>query len=44
MALTEGVVDQDIPRIGNERRQRPVFPFDREFDFVPVVLPSARAG
>ncbi len=44
MALTEGVVDQDIPRIGNERRKRPVFPFDRDFDFAPVVLSSARAG
>ena len=44
MALTEGVVDQDIPRIESRRRQRPCYPFDRDFDFAPVVLPSARAG
>ncbi|HWJ74636.1 MAG TPA: M81 family metallopeptidase [Kaistia sp.] len=44
MALSEGVVDQDIPRIGNSRRQRPIFPFDRDFAYAPVVEVSARAG
>ena len=43
MALSEGVVDQDIPRIGNLRRTRPVFPFDRDFTYRPEPLLSARA-
>lgn len=43
MALSEGVVDQDIPRIGNHRRTRPVFPFDRDFAYEPAPLLSARA-
>lgn len=43
MALSEGVVDQDIPRIANRRRTRPVYPFDREFDYAPAVHVSLRA-
>jgi microcystin degradation protein MlrC len=43
MALSEGVVDQDIPRIGNLRRSRPIFPFDRDFAYQPAVVPSIRA-
>ncbi len=43
MALTEGVVDQDIPRIGNHRREMPVFPFDRQFAFTPKPIASVRA-
>ncbi len=43
MALSEGVVDQDIPRIGNLRRSRPIFPFDRDFAYQPAVIPSIRA-
>ncbi|MCX5495295.1 M81 family metallopeptidase [Kaistia dalseonensis] len=43
MALSEGVVDQDIPRIANVRRTRPVFPFDADFAFTPRATPSKRA-
>ncbi len=43
MALSEGVVDQDIPRIANLRRSRPMFPFDRDFAYQPAVIPSIRA-
>jgi microcystin degradation protein MlrC len=43
MALSEGVVDQDIPRIGNHRRIRPMFPFDTAFAFVAKAEASKRA-
>lgn len=43
MALTEGVVDQDIPRLPVTRIPRPTFPFDRTFDWLPVVHFSKRA-
>ncbi|MCA1440067.1 M81 family metallopeptidase [Ensifer sp. IC4062] len=42
MALTDGVVNQDIENLGSERRQRPIFPFDRDFDFEPRAQFSAR--
>ncbi|WEX75306.1 M81 family metallopeptidase [Sinorhizobium numidicum] len=42
MALTEGVVNQDIENLASDRRQRPVFPFDRDFDFEPRSRLSAR--
>ncbi|WP_026619724.1 microcystin degradation protein MlrC (plasmid) [Ensifer sp. WSM1721] len=42
MALTDGVVNQDIEYLASERRRRPVFPFDRDFDFVPKARLSAR--
>ncbi|QFI70135.1 M81 family metallopeptidase [Sinorhizobium alkalisoli] len=35
MALTDGVVNQDIASLACERRRRPMFPFDSEFEFVP---------
>lgn len=37
MALSAGVVDQDIPRIASQLRQRPCFPFDDGFDWLPEV-------
>ncbi|MDK1389035.1 M81 family metallopeptidase [Sinorhizobium sp. 8-89] len=42
MALTDGVVNQDIANLTSVRRQRPVFPFDRGFDFEPRARFSAR--
>ncbi|APG94641.1 M81 family metallopeptidase [Sinorhizobium americanum] len=42
MALTNGVVNQDIEKLASERRQRPIFPFDRDFDFTPKARLSAR--
>ncbi|PDT46833.1 microcystin degradation protein MlrC [Sinorhizobium fredii] len=42
MALTEGVVNQDIEHLASERRRRPIFPFDRDFDFTPKARLSAR--
>ncbi|PDT83739.1 M81 family metallopeptidase [Sinorhizobium sp. BJ1] len=42
MALTEGVINQDIENLASKRRQRPIFPFDRDFDFTPKARLSAR--
>ncbi|KAB0679998.1 M81 family metallopeptidase [Aureimonas leprariae] len=42
MALTDGVVNQDIPRLANRRRREPAFPFRRDFDFMPEPRLSAR--
>lgn len=42
MALTDGVVDQNIPRLANERRAGPRFPFRRDFGFSPEPRVSAR--
>lgn len=42
MALTDGVVNQDIPALSSHRRQRPAFPFDRDFDYSPDIAFSAR--
>ncbi len=42
MALTEGVVNQDIEHLESNRRLRPAFPFDRDFDFQPSARLSAR--
>ncbi len=42
MALTEGVVNQHIEAIENRRRLRPLFPFDKAFDFQPHARLSAR--
>jgi microcystin degradation protein MlrC len=42
MALTDGVINQDIERLPNHRRQRPAYPFDRSFDFAARATPSAR--
>jgi microcystin degradation protein MlrC len=42
MALTDGVVNQDIVNLASHRRSRPVFPFDRDFDYAPAAAFSAR--
>jgi microcystin degradation protein MlrC len=42
MALTEGVVNQDIAGLTSRNRTRPVFPFDRDFDYVPKARFSSR--
>jgi microcystin degradation protein MlrC len=42
MALTQGVVNQDIEGLVSKCRARPVFPFDRDFDYQPQVRFSAR--
>lgn len=42
MALTDGVVSQDIPHLADRRRRGPIYPFDRDFDVVPRARPSAR--
>jgi microcystin degradation protein MlrC len=42
MALTDGVVNQDIAHLASHRRARPVFPFDRDFDYAPAATLSAR--
>ncbi|MBW9064909.1 M81 family metallopeptidase [Rhizobium herbae] len=42
MALTDGVVNQDIANLASNRRTRPVFPFDRDFEFTPQARLSAR--
>jgi microcystin degradation protein MlrC len=42
MALTQGVVNQDIEGLVSKRRARPVFPFDRDFDYQPQARFSAR--
>ncbi|WP_428424807.1 M81 family metallopeptidase [Pararhizobium sp.] len=42
MALTDGVVNQDIANLSSLRRARPVFPFDRNFDYAPAAALSAR--
>jgi hypothetical protein len=44
MALSPGVVDQFVERTERVHTPRPSFPFDRAFDFKPVVRWSARAG
>jgi microcystin degradation protein MlrC len=42
MALTQGVVNQDIEGLVSNRRARPAFPFDRDFDYHPQARFSAR--
>ncbi len=44
MALSNGVVDQFVERIGNTRRKRPIYPFDKDFTFEPQVFLSARSN
>jgi microcystin degradation protein MlrC len=36
LALTEGAVDQYLERRDYKRIERPMFPFDREFDWSPI--------
>lgn len=42
MALTDGVINQDIEALPSKRRQQPIFPFVKEFDFHPAAKISAR--
>jgi microcystin degradation protein MlrC len=42
LALSPGVVDQDVARLPVTRIPRPTFPFDRDFDWQPAVRVSAR--
>ena len=43
MALSPGIVDQDIERLPRQRTTRPLYPLDRDFPFEPTVRWSARA-
>ncbi|WP_437887342.1 M81 family metallopeptidase [Phytobacter sp. V91] len=43
MALSEGVVDQDIERVPRLRMFTKTWPFARDIDFTPKVFASARA-
>lgn len=42
LALSPGVVDQDIPRLVRTQTRRPTFPFDAEFEWTPAPRFSAR--
>ena len=42
MALTDGVVNQDIPRLANLHRAPGTWPWDNRADFTPEGQPSAR--
>lgn len=42
MALTDGVVNQDIPRLANLHRTPGTWPWDNRPDFPPEAQPSAR--
>jgi microcystin degradation protein MlrC len=39
LALTPGGVDQDLPRLGHRRIQRPMWPFDQPFSESPDLTP-----
>jgi microcystin degradation protein MlrC len=43
MALSPGVVDQDVEHLARHRTTRPTFPFDRGFDWRPRPVWSARS-
>lgn len=42
MALTDGVINQDIEHLPNHRRQGAVFPWSTSFDYSPEPILSAR--
>ncbi len=42
MALTDGVINQDIEALPSKRRQQPIFPFVKDFTFEPAAKLSAR--
>ena len=42
MALTDGVVNQDIPCLANIHRAKGTLPFDTPIGYTPMALPSAR--
>ncbi|WP_029041429.1 M81 family metallopeptidase [Cucumibacter marinus] len=41
MALTPGVVDQDVARLERRHKTGPAFPWDRDFDWAPEVAVQA---
>ncbi|WP_149745941.1 M81 family metallopeptidase [Rhizobium sp. RU35A] len=42
MALTDGVINQDIERLVNRRRRKPSYPFETDFEFTAEAAFSAR--
>ncbi|QND45786.1 M81 family metallopeptidase (plasmid) [Rhizobium lusitanum] len=44
MALSPGVVDQFVERLPRLRKQKPTYPFDKDFTFTPEVSLSARSA
>src|SRR5690606_20370930 len=44
MALSPGVVDQDVSRLPRPHKARPTYPFDQDFNFEPEVIWSARSA
>ncbi|UJW76913.1 M81 family metallopeptidase [Rhizobium sp. SL42] len=42
MALTDGVINQDIEALPSKRRQQPTYPFVKDFAYTPLVRLSAR--
>lgn len=42
MALTDGVINQDIETLPSKRRVQPIFPFVKNFDYTPSAKLSAR--
>ncbi|MFC5445895.1 M81 family metallopeptidase [Rhizobium halophytocola] len=42
MALTDGVINQDIEALPSSRRVQPIYPFVKGFDFTPEVRYSSR--
>ncbi len=42
MALTDGVINQDIEALPSKRRQQPTYPFVKDFEYTPLVRLSAR--
>ena len=42
LALSPGVVDQDVGRLASLRRARPMMPFDPDFVWTPRPVASAR--
>ncbi|MDE1994067.1 MAG: M81 family metallopeptidase [Rhizobiaceae bacterium] len=43
MALSPGVVDQFVERLSRLRKQKPTYPFDKDFAFTPEALLSSRS-
>ncbi|MFN3442483.1 MAG: microcystinase MlrC family protease, partial [Rhizobium rosettiformans] len=42
MALTDGVINQDIENLPSHRRHQPSYPFVRDFSYMPKVFFSTR--
>lgn len=42
MALTDGVINQDIEALVSERRTQPIYPFVKSFDYRAAAAFSAR--